>query len=206
MHNCELGPKFKWWSISPTSRRICGSVLQRFFSMTFVFVKMEQSNAGIPVNVIKPVPKSEKIVGVGNMTNILDDHGMERRGRIIVGVEGFFGSATAVDKDLGIWVQLCFRDSTTTWWPTFFPFPRWRSRWRILFENYSHFFSHSSFISSVKIKMRNSFGKFHIFINLKCSLPSESEKDSHGFMIYKKKHTRNSFPGSKDLRLDTGEY
>ena len=56
----------------------------------------EQSNAGIPV-VIKPVPKSEKIVGVGNMTNIL-----EGLGRIIVrgarGVEGF----SAADKDLGI--------------------------------------------------------------------------------------------------------
>ena len=205
MHNCELGPRFKWWSISPTSRRICGSVLQRFFSMTFVFVKMEQSNAGIPVNVIKPVPKSEKIVGAGNMTNILDDHGMERRGRIIVGVEGFFGSATAVDKDLGIWVQLCFRDSTTTWWPTFFissvKIKTRNSCWKLF-----PLFSHSSFISSVKIKMRNSFGKFHIFINLKCSLPSESERDSHGFMIYKKKHTRNSFPGSKALRLDTGEY
>ena len=48
--------------------------------MTFVFVKMEQSNAGIPVNVIKPVPKSEKIVGVGNMTNILDDMIVEWKG------------------------------------------------------------------------------------------------------------------------------
>ena len=64
--------------------------------MTFVFVKMEQSNAGIPVNVIKPVPKSEKIVGVGNMTNILEGgtHYCVR----CKGVEGF----SAADKDLGI--------------------------------------------------------------------------------------------------------
>ena len=47
------------------------SVLQRFFPMTFVLSRWEQTNAGIPV-VIKPVfGKSEKIVGVGNMTNIL---------------------------------------------------------------------------------------------------------------------------------------
>ena len=39
--------------------------------MTFVLSRWEQTNAGIPV-VIKPVfGKSEKIVGVGNMTNIL---------------------------------------------------------------------------------------------------------------------------------------
>ena len=136
------------------------------------------------------------------------DRGMERRGRIIVGVEGFFGSATAVDKDLGIWVQLCFRDSTTTWWPTFFissvKIKTRNSCWKLF-----PLFSHSSFISSVKIKMRNSFWKLfptHIFINLKCSLPSKSERDPHGFIIYKKMHTRNSFPGSKALRLDTGEY
>ena len=68
------------------------------FPDDFCFVKMgaEQSNAGIPV-VIKPVPKSEKIVGVGNMTNIL-----EGLGRIIVrGARGFEGFSAA-DKDLGI--------------------------------------------------------------------------------------------------------
>ena len=86
---------------SSTSRRSGETVAPASFNGfpdDFCFVKMgaEQSNAGIPV-VIKPVPKSEKIVGVGNMTNIL-----EGLGRIIVrgarGVEGF----SAADKDLGI--------------------------------------------------------------------------------------------------------
>ena len=158
MHNCELGPKFKWWSISPTSRRICGSVLQRFFSMTFVFVKMEQSNAGIPVNVIKPVPKSEKIVGVGNMTNILDDMIVEWKGgdALLSGSKDSsdrrlqsikiseFGSscafATRRPLDGPLFSHFLGEDQDEEFSlkiiPTFFPippsFPRWRSRWGIL--------------------------------------------------------------------------
>ena len=136
MHNCELGPKFKWWSISPTSRRICGSVLQRFFSMTFVFVKMEQSNAGIPVNVIKPVPKSEKIVGVGNMTNILDDMIVEWKG----GDALLSGSKDSSDRRLqsikiSEFGSSCAFATRRPLDGPLFSFPRWRSRWGILLEN-----------------------------------------------------------------------
>ena len=141
MHNCELGPRFKWWSISPTSRRICGSVLQRFFSMTFVFVKMEQSNAGIPVNVIKPVPKSEKIVGVGNMTNILDDMIVEWKG----GDALLSGSKDSSDRRLqsikiSEFGSSCAFATRRPLDGPLFSFPRWRSRRGIPVENYSHFF------------------------------------------------------------------
>ena len=92
------------------------------------------------------------------------DRGMERRGRIIVGVEGFFGSATAVDKDLGIWVQLCFRDSTTTWWPTFF-------------------------ISSVKIKTRNSCWKlFPLFFPFLLHFLGEDQDEEFFLKIISNSH------------------
>ena len=99
---------------SSTSRRsrrnCCSSVLQRF-SRWLLFCQ-DGSGAGIPV-VIKPVPKSEKIVGVGNMTNIL-----EGLGRIIVrGARGAKDSLRPI-KILEFWIQLSLRDSTT-WWPTF---------------------------------------------------------------------------------------
>ena len=95
-------------------------VLQRFFPMTFVLSRWRRSNAGIPSALIKPVSKSEKIVGsaleiwqIFLGTHYSGGRGLLRTGR----------GVSAVDKDLGIRNPAEPSRLSSSWWPTFSPLP-----------------------------------------------------------------------------------
>ena len=95
-------------------------VLQRFFPMTFVLSRWRRSNAGIPSALIKPVSKSEKIVGsaleiwqIFLGTHYSGGRGLLRTGR----------GVGAVDKDLGIRNPAEPSRLSSSWWPTFSPLP-----------------------------------------------------------------------------------